>query len=61
MKAYIKTENELTNPEGDYYSLNEIRKLQPSYILCNTMEMARKWNPQTDSIRIWQKEILPYR
>ncbi len=27
MKAYIKTENELTNPEGDYYSLNEIRKL----------------------------------
>ncbi|GGX19264.1 hypothetical protein [Aquimarina muelleri] len=27
MKTYIKTEVELINPDADYYSLDEIRKL----------------------------------
>ncbi|WP_027393522.1 helix-turn-helix domain-containing protein [Aquimarina latercula] len=27
MKTYIKTETELINPDAEYYSLNEIRKL----------------------------------
>lgn len=39
MKAYIKTETELTNPEADYYSLGEIRKL---------------FNPPVSYVTLWR-------
>ncbi len=39
MKTLIKTEIELINPDGDYYSLNEIRKL---------------FNPPISYVTIWR-------